>query len=70
MDALGIAALIIDEVYEGRLDLRGYPLSNGATRVNHDHRPQWHCVVEGGWLGRRFQRGAEIPNTSIVLSAA
>jgi L-fuconolactonase len=36
MDALGIAALIIDEVYKGRIDPHGYPLSNGATRVNHD----------------------------------
>jgi L-fuconolactonase len=36
MDALGIAALIIDEVYKGRIDPHGYPLPNGATRVNHD----------------------------------
>jgi predicted TIM-barrel fold metal-dependent hydrolase len=36
MDALGIAGLVIDEVYKGRLDRHGYPLPNGATRVNHD----------------------------------
>ena len=36
MDALGISALIIDEVYKGRIDPHGYPLPNLATRVNHD----------------------------------
>jgi L-fuconolactonase len=36
MDALGIAGLIIDEVFKGRIDPHGYPLPNGATRVNHD----------------------------------
>ena len=36
MDALGIAGLVIDEVFKGRIDPHGYPLPNGATRVNHD----------------------------------
>jgi len=36
MDALGIAGLIIDEVYKGRIDPHGHPLPNGASRVNHD----------------------------------
>lgn len=36
MDALGISGLVIDEVLKGRIDPHGYPLPNGATRVNHD----------------------------------
>jgi predicted TIM-barrel fold metal-dependent hydrolase len=36
MDALGIQALIIDEVTKGKFEPHGRPVGNGAIRVNHD----------------------------------